>query len=115
MCQEFELIKKSLNPVAWNPYTIDFWSSKHSINQPDTAHRSTTSKSQQPTTNSLTIATNRNKCVDYLQDVLDKSLKKFKVKAYLHWYDKFNITDDHFQNSFQCIQNVIESYYQISK
>jgi hypothetical protein len=115
MCQEFETIKKTLNPVPWNPFTIDFWSSKHSINQPGTAQIFSASKSQQLTTNSITIATNRNKCVNYLQDVLDKSLEKFQIKAYLHWYHKFNIMDDHFHDSFQSIQSIIESYDQMTK
>jgi hypothetical protein len=104
--QDYDLIKKHLNPVEWNPFTIDFWSSKSSINDP----YNNVTNNNKVRSNSLTIATNRNKCVDYLREVEEKSLEKYKAKAYLHWYHKFNINNDHFENSFENIRNIIENY-----
>jgi hypothetical protein len=104
--QDYDLIKKHLNPVEWNPFTIDFWSSKSSINDP---YINTTTNTKAKS-NSLTIATNRNRCVDYLKQVEEKSLEKYKARAYLHWYNKFNINDDHFENSFENIRNIIDNY-----
>jgi hypothetical protein len=110
--QDFDLIKKSLNPVEWNPFTIDLWSSKYAINEPEST--TNTNNAAKTKTNSLTLAVNRNKCVDYLSDVLSISKKKFVARAYLHWYEKFNVGDDHFEKAFENLGQIIDSYTQMT-
>ncbi len=106
-----DTLKKALNPVEWNPSWIDFWHSKSALNEPfqysanSNKHASKTQKN-----NSLTIVTNRNKCVDYLQQVLDKSFVKYSVRAYLHWYVKYNIEQDHFEHAFENLRSMIQFY-----
>lgn len=111
--QEIDLIKKNLKPVAWNEkFAIDFWSSSKSFIEPNA--NVSGSSSLRPKTNSLTIAVNRNKCVEYLKEIVSKSKEKYSVKAYLHWYEKFNISNDHFQNAFDNVNTIIESYEQMT-
>jgi hypothetical protein len=112
--QEIDLIKKNLNPVEWNPFTMDFWSSSKNFIEPNTSGNSNTSSSLKSKTNSLTIATNRNKSVDYLKEIVLKSKQKYSVGAYLHWYEKFNINNDHFQNAFENLNTIIDSYEQMT-
>ena len=107
--QDFDFIKKNLQPVKWNPYTIDLWSSKSSISEPNAPQTNQKLKS-----NSLTLAVNRNKCVDYLKEIVLKSKEKYAVGAYLHWYEKFNINKDHFQNAFENVNTIIDSYDQMT-
>lgn len=104
---QLDSIKKSLNPVVWNPFTIDFWSSKAAFNEPLSSK--TTIR-----TNSLAVCTNRNKCVEYLREVLEKSKSKYSAKAYLHWYEKFNVGEDQFESSFYNLNLIIDSYDQMT-
>ena len=60
---DYDLIKKCLNPVEWNPFPIDFWSSKHALNEIQANNK----QSSRTSPISLTFALNRNKCVDYLK------------------------------------------------
>lgn len=108
--QDYDIIKKSLNPVDWNPFTVDFWSSKYMISNESTA----TNKNKAPQS-SLTLATNRNKCVDYLRDVVNKATLKYSAKAYLHWYEKYNIKEDEFKIAFDNVRNIIDSYEMMTK
>ena len=114
--QEFEMIKKFLNPVQWNPYTVDFWTSKNILNEPGSiASNKGTGLSNKSNNLSLTFALNRNKCVEYLEDVYEKATRKFNNKAYLHWYHKFDISDEHFQDAFENVRLIIDSYVQMTK
>lgn len=126
IAKEFDLITKSLNPVAWNPFAIDCWTSKCALNYEPTNNRKSnsydfdddngnyskqkTTTTTTPITASLTIATNRNKCVDYLSEVLNKSWTKYQHKAYLHWYEKYSIGREHFAEAFENLTKIIESY-----
>ena len=106
--KDFDFIKKSLNPVAWNPFTIDFWYAKSGLSD-DLSLKSTTSSDKNNNT-SIAVVTNRNKCVEYLSEVLEKAQIKYKARAYLHWYEKFNIGSDHFESAFEDLKFVINSY-----
>jgi len=111
--QEIDLIKKNLKPVAWNDkFSIDFWSSSKSFLEPNT--NTSGPSSLKSKSSSLTIAVNRNKCVDYLKEIVSKSKEKYSVGAYLHWYEKFNISKDHFQNAFDDVNTIIDSYEQMT-
>ena len=108
--QDFEFIKKSVQPVKWNPFTIDLWSSRSAISEPKAPALAKTTAA----TNSLTIAVNRNKCVEYLREVCDKSREKYAVGAYLHWYEKFSVSGDHFRAAFDNLNTIIDSYEQMT-
>ena len=60
---DYDMIKKSLNSFEWNPFPIDFWSSKHALYDIQANNK----QSARTSPISLTFALNRNKCVDYLK------------------------------------------------
>ena len=69
-----------------------------------------------------TMIINRTNIADTLKDIQSKAYSKYKVnipiiiiiflkaKAYLHWYYKYGLESDDFENSFNLVENVIESY-----
>jgi hypothetical protein len=65
--KDYETIKRSLNPVEWNPFTVDFWSAKNGafVSSSDDANNKKINAS-------LTVCMNRNKCVEYLKEVVNK-------------------------------------------
>ncbi len=59
---------------------------------------------------SLSVAVNRNKCVELFENVRDRSAEKFVKKAYLEWFRRFGVEDEMFIEAFKSIQSVIDSY-----
>lgn len=91
---------------------MDFWYSTRALAEPTNSTASKPSNRTAPT--SLTVALNRNRCVEYLRDVQLKAAQKFTKRAYLHWYSKFGVGDDMFENAFQNAHAVIDSYEQMT-
>ena len=100
-------IKNILNCVKWNPYVVDYWTSKKGLT---TTLSSNSAKSNSGALASITFALNRNYCVDYLEEIKNKSLQKYKVGAYLHWYEKHQVDKSFFEHAFENIEFVIDSY-----
>lgn len=103
LMRELSQLKVALNPVEWNPFSIDLWSSKTAsvaLAQPAGVQRS-----------SLTVATNRNKCVEYLDEVVSKSMLKYAKRAYVHWLEKYvpNI-EENFENALENLNSIIDNY-----
>ena len=113
LIQEVSAIKKALNPVDWNPFTIDFWSSNTTITEPRSSPSAVKSSSKSDASASLTLALNRDKCVDYLSEIKEKAMLKFTSKAYLHWYEKFRVGQQDFLDAFANLQEMIDSYNSI--
>lgn len=89
--------RKSFNTVDWNPFPVDVWTAKsNSIGPKDTA--------------SLTVASNSQSVVEYMESVYDRSKVKFNARAYLHWYTKYGTTSDDFEEAFEVIQDIIDNY-----
>jgi hypothetical protein len=101
-------IKSILNCVKWNPYTVDYWTARKGLCSPSEGSK-IKSKPVVPSP-SVTLALNRNYCVDYLTEIRDKSMIKFNVKAYLHWYEKFEVDQSYFDHAFENIDFIIDSY-----
>ena len=34
----------------------------------------------------------------------------FNAKAYLHWYERYGVTADHFQEAFESVQQICDDY-----
>ena len=98
LVNDIDLINKAVNPVKWNPFTLDFWTAKNSLD---------IGKSK---SNWLTLCINRNRSCDYLMEVKTKAQLKYSAKAYLHWYEKFNISNCLFENAFENLNTIINSY-----
>lgn len=90
---------------------MDFWHSKSALNELTTQGNK---PSNRTSSTSLTVATNRNKCVEYLRATRDKAASKYVNKAYLHWFTKFGIESDMFEKAFQNAQLVIDTYDEMS-
>ncbi len=65
--KDYEMIKRSLNPVEWNPFTVDFWSAKNGV-----FNSLCDDVNNKKINASLTVCMNRNKCVEYLKEVINK-------------------------------------------
>lgn len=102
LVNDLDLINKTVNPVKWNPFTLDFWTAKNSLD---------IGKSK---ANSLTLCINRNRCCDYLMQIESKARLKYTAKAYLHWYEKFNISNCFFDNAFENLNTIIDSYNEMT-
>jgi hypothetical protein len=105
-------IKTMLNCVKWNPFTIDYWTSKKGLTTVKQQQNST--KSINSPQSSITLAMNRNYCVEYLEEIRKKSLEKYKVGAYLHWYEKYQVDKSFFDHAFENINSIIESYHKMT-
>ena len=81
-----------------NQNKVDFW----------TANSNTSSQNDNST--SLTIATNSSIIVPYLEHNLQTAQKKYDCGAYLHWYTKYGAKEYDFEQAFDKIQTVIDSY-----
>ncbi|VDI28274.1 Hypothetical predicted protein [Mytilus galloprovincialis] len=89
--------RKSFNTVSWNPFPIDIWTAKtNSIGPKDTA--------------SITVASNSESIVEYLETVYERSRVKFAAKAYLHWYNKYGVTNEEFEEAFDVVEDIIQNY-----
>ena len=55
-------------------------------------------------TNTSFIATQK------VHNVLRKARKMYKSKAYLHWYEKYNVGKNEFENAFNVLENIVLDY-----
>ena len=58
----------------------------------------------------MTVLANRTSFADIVKEINSIAYTKFKAKAYLHWYYKYGLMEEDFENSFNIIDNLIESY-----
>lgn len=109
-------IKLLLNSIKWNPYSVDYWASRKALEYDKTKNKvdnSTRKQSIQPHS-SITFALNRNYCVDYLEEIKRKSLIKYNSKAYLHWYQKYNVDESQFEHAFENMNCIIDTFNQMT-
>lgn len=90
-------VKHSYNTVQWNPFPIDFWTSR----------RNTVGSSQ---TKTLTIASNYSNIIPQLENVLHSARLKFHARAYLHWYEKYGCNSMDFIEAFDNVQSLVDGY-----
>ena len=88
-------LKSLYNPVEWNPYPVDYWFS----NSQRYKH--------------LSILYNNTDIIGYLSQVRDKAMRMYHKKAYLHWYDKYDVDQDMFKLGFDNIHCMIKSYCEL--
>ena len=126
--QDHEAIRKHVNPVEWNPFTIDFWHARSALNRPPTGSKASSSTSASSSASSssslfggkfkpssLTIAINRNRCVDYLEDVLERASRQYEARAYLHWYEKYGVGASYFEHAFDTLRSVCDTYAHLTR
>ncbi|XP_074662221.1 tubulin delta chain-like isoform X1 [Tubulanus polymorphus] len=92
-----EKIKTSYNCVKWNPFPVDTWTAQDN-------------HSGMKDSSSLTVAANSSSVVTYLEHVFDRAKTKYENNAYLHWFWKHGCCKTDFENAFDTINSVIDSY-----
>lgn len=99
---EFATLEKKLaqytQPVSWNPNPLDLKVAKN-LALPNSSIPKT-----------LTLACNRTSIISPLEHILQSATLKYEAKAYLHWYHKYGIENELFEQSFENIETVIENY-----
>ncbi|CAG5115392.1 unnamed protein product [Candidula unifasciata] len=83
-------VKKGVNVVSWNPYPFDWW--RTSVNTVGSKKNC-----------SITLATNSTCILDHLNTIQAKSQVKLESGAYLHWYDRYGISQ-----TYICIDQSIK-------
>ncbi|XP_071943066.1 tubulin delta chain-like isoform X2 [Antedon mediterranea] len=91
-------IKAAYNCVRWNPYPVDFWIGKDSINVAKSG------------TASLTICANTSRIVEYAGNVLSKTRNMLEAGAYLHLYLNHGCEKGDFIEAYDTMQCVIDNY-----
>ncbi|CAL1526583.1 unnamed protein product [Lymnaea stagnalis] len=95
-------IRKGVNFINWNPYPLDCWTAKfNSIGSKESR--------------SLTLATNSTNILDHLNTVLSRSRLKLDSGAYLHWYHRYGISQEVFNESLETLQTVVSDYESMAK
>jgi hypothetical protein len=112
--KDVEPIRKALNPVAWNSNSaVDFWYAKNGINESGGVKPSSTATASVNT--SITIVTNRNKCIEYVRDVATKAELKYRARAYVHWYERFGVCGEEFDHAFENARHVVDAYTEFTR
>ena len=59
---------------------------------------------------SFTLLSNSDINVKPLRNILKFGKKKFKSKAYLHWYENYDIGEEEFQEAFKYVEETVDNY-----
>nr|CAB3267371.1 tubulin delta chain [Phallusia mammillata] len=86
-------LKGQVKFVSWNPFPVDIWEDNKSKKRSLTYCSNLTSSGTQ-----------------YCSKVLEKSKIMFKSGAYLHWYERYGTNKEVFSESFDVMQQVVDSY-----
>lgn len=90
-------MQKIFNPVGWNPEAIN-------INYHKEKYDKIVDRKSM-----LTLA-NRTKFGEILKEINNIAYSKYKAKAYLHWYYKYGLNENDFENCFNVIDGIVDSY-----
>ena len=59
----------------------------------------------------LTNRTGISKCVENIAAI---AKEKYLIKAYVHWYKKFGVNEDMFEEAFESCWNIVDNYSYIN-
>ncbi|XP_063076307.1 tubulin delta chain-like isoform X1 [Engraulis encrasicolus] len=93
-------LKRGHRCVAWNPFPIDHWT--------DPCNEMTGSSSG--AAQLLTVCSNHSSVTSLLDHTLRRSKEKMDVRAYLHWYERYGVETQDFQQAMDTLLNVMEEY-----
>lgn len=93
--------KKSFHTVSWNPFPVDIW---------EDMDLKKATKSRQPSP-SITVCVNMSVlATEYISNVLKSAKAKLDAGAYLHWYERHDISANDIKNSFKTVENIVKEY-----
>lgn len=88
-------LKQTYNTVSWNPFPVDMWCSY----EPQLRERKVVS-----------VLANSAAVGSYLESVVERARRMYKERAYLHWFEKYGCERDTFDEAFQIVQGIVDSY-----
>ena len=95
-------LKASFSFVKWNPFPVDVWADPVSH---------TSFRSGLLSRRSITTCTNTSFVANHnVHSVLRKARRMYEAKAYLHWYEKYDVGSCEFENAFNVLENVVLDY-----
>lgn len=88
-------ISHTYNTVKWNPFPVDVWL-----------------KSEPSSSNNknMSLLVNSSQIASYLDSVCCKSWLKYCHNAYWHWYEQYGLDKETFEQAYEGVQTVINSY-----
>ncbi|KAI5106096.1 tubulin delta chain [Silurus meridionalis] len=84
--------------VPWNPFPVDHWT--------DPRNEAKVSLS----TRTLTVCSNHSSVTRLLGHVVQRTTEMLSARAYLHWYERYGIGMEEFQQALNTISGLIEEY-----
>nr|QBH22543.1 I1 delta-tubulin [Philasterides dicentrarchi] len=93
-------IVNTFNPVSWNPDCCNNEFIEEKLKE-GVDHKMM-----------LSMA-NRSSIADIIKEINDIGYNKFKANAFLHWYYKYELEKQDFQDAFVAMDNIIENYNSI--
>ncbi|XP_043922006.1 tubulin delta chain-like [Protopterus annectens] len=91
-------LKQGYRCASWNPFPIDYWTDPQNVVDP------------LPHSQSLTVCANHSSVTGHLQHVIEKARAMYQSRGYLHWYWKYGCEDEDFQEAFETLQFIVDSY-----
>ena len=88
-------LKQVYNTVQWNPFPVDIW---------------TSSEPQLRDSKMVSVLANSALAGSYLDSVVDKAQLMYRERAYLHWYRKYGCEREMFEEAFEVVREVVNSY-----
>ena len=89
-----------MKPVSWNPAS-DSTCVKVYDEAPFKSHQAL---------RSATVLGNRTSVGVPIRKVLDTAVKKYQSKAYLQWYQKYDIGQAEFTEAFDYVTDIVDAY-----
>ncbi|KAL2102021.1 hypothetical protein ACEWY4_003782 [Coilia grayii] len=91
-------LKQGHRCVAWNPSPIDHWT--------DPLNEVCSSADAQL----LTVCSNHSSVTSLLNHVVHRTKEKIAARAYLHWYERYGVETQDFQQATDTLLSVMEEY-----
>lgn len=108
-CVKKVLLSKAFTPVEWILYT----SNSDDYVSFDISHSSALPSYK--LSQSLTVCSNRTYIISLLDHVLSRAHSMMESNAYLHWYTRYGVDQDFFDECFSVAQQVIDDYVLLYK
>ncbi|KAK3571837.1 hypothetical protein QTP86_020468 [Hemibagrus guttatus] len=84
--------------VPWNPFPVDHWTDPRNVANVCLSARM------------LTVCSNHSSVTRLLGHVAQRATEMLNARAYLHWYERYGIRTEEFQQALNTLSELIEEY-----
>ncbi|KAM9489417.1 tubulin delta chain-like isoform 2-T2 [Clarias gariepinus] len=84
--------------VDWNPFPVDHWT--------DPRNEASVSSSVR----TLTVCSNHSSVTRLIGHVTQRATEMLSARAYLHWYERYGVETEEFQQGINTLSSIIEEY-----